>query len=189
MPNVLVGYSSDYGNTKRVAEAVAEGANNVHGTIVHLKPVDELSTDDLGWADGIILGTPVHMGSPEWRIKRFIDKVCGPVWMKDGLVGKVAAVFGTNSGYGNEGSGGELALLALLANFAELGCILVPLPKSTPGYRHAGIHWGPLARSLGEQMEQLGVTAEKLDAARHHGGNVARLTAALYGKQIFAKAR
>jgi NAD(P)H dehydrogenase (quinone) len=78
-------------------------------------------------------------------------------------------------------------MLALLNNFAELGMVMVPLPKITPGYPMGGLQWGPYGRSAGEHMEQTGVTEPRLEAAEYHGANVARVAAALAGKELFAK--
>ena len=127
------------------------------------------------------------MGSPDWRVKAFIDKVCSGLWMKDGMVGKVGAVFATGSGFGNTAGGAELTLLALLSNLAELGMVICPLPKSTPGYNLGGLQWGPWGRSAGENMEQTGLSDERTVAARNHGANVARLADALKGRTVFAK--
>jgi NAD(P)H dehydrogenase (quinone) len=99
----------------------------------------------------------------------------------------VGAVFATGGGFGNAGGGAELTMLALLNNFAELGMVMVPLPKITPGYPMGGLQWGPYGRSAGEHMEQTGVTEERLEAAKYHGANVARVATALAGKELFAK--
>ena len=186
MAKVLIAYATDWGSTKKAAEAVAEGARGVAGTQVTVKNVEEVAAEDLTGSDAVILGTPVHMGSPDWRVKKFIDQTCSAMWMKDAMVGKVGAVFATGSGFGNGGGGNELTLLALLSNFAELGMVLVPLPKNTPGYARGGTQWGPYGRSMGENMEQTGLADERLEAARHHGANVARLAAALAGRKVFA---
>lgn len=187
MTKVLIVYATDYGNTEKMAGAVAGGAMSVPGTQVEVKLAENVTEEDVVTSDAVIVGTPVHMGSPDWRVKKFIDTVCSPLWMKDSLVGKVSAVFTTGSGYGNSGGGCELTMLALLNNFAELGMIMVPLPKNTPGYSVGGLQWGPYARSAGENMEQTGVTQERLEAARHHGANVSRVTAVLKGHDLFAK--
>ncbi len=184
MAKILIAYATDWGSTKKAAEAVAEGARRVAGTQVTLKNVEEVSADDLAGSDAVILGTPVHMGSPDWRVKKFIDQTCSPLWMKDAMVGKVGAVFATGSGFGNGGGGNELTLLALLSNFAELGMLLVPLPKNTPGYALGGTQWGPYGRSMGEHLEQTGLADDRLEAARHHGANVARVAAALAGRSL-----
>lgn len=186
MAKVLVVYATDYGNTKKAAEAIAEGALSVTGTDVETKQVEDVTVSDLLASDAVIVGSPVHMGSLDWRIKKFIDTICSQVWMKDAMNGKVGAVFATGGGYGNAGGGGELTLLSLLTNFAELGMIIVPLPKNTPGYHLGGIQWGPWSRSAGEKMEQTGVSDDKLEVVRHHGANVARVAGFLKGKEIFS---
>jgi NAD(P)H dehydrogenase (quinone) len=185
MSKILIVYASDYGNTEKMANAIAEGAKKVPDTEVTVKKAEDVTADDLTANDGYIIGTPVHMGSIDWRVKKFIDTVCSGMWMKDALVGKVGGVFATGSGYGGAGGGCELTLLALLNNMAELGLILVPLPKKTPGYTVGGLHWGPYARSAGVNMEQTGVADESLEAARYHGVHVARVTAALKDTVIF----
>jgi NAD(P)H dehydrogenase (quinone) len=187
MTNVLIVYATDYGNTRKMAEAIASGAMSVPDTQVSVKLAEDVITDDLIASDAVIVGTPVHMGSPDWRVKKFIDTVCSRLWMKDSLIGKVGAVFATGSGYGNAGGGCELTMLAVLNNLAELGMVMVPLPKNTPGYHLAGMQWGPYGRSAGEKMEQTGVTDERLEAARHHGANVSRIASVLKGHDLFAK--
>lgn len=187
MTKVLIVYATDYGNTEKMAQAVASGVVSVPSTAVEVKFAEDVTGDDVITSDAVIVGSPVHMGSPDWRVKKFIDQVCGPFWVKDSLIGKVGAVFAMGGGYGNAGGGAELTMLALLNNFAELGMVMVPLPKNTPGYPLGGLQWGPYGRSMGEQMEQTGVTEERLEAAKHHGANVARVAAALAGKTLFAK--
>lgn len=186
MTKILVIYATDYGNTEKMARAIVSGASSVPDTDVTLKKVEEVIAGDLEGSDGIILGTPVHMGSPDWRIKKFIDTLCGGMWLKDRLVGKAGAVFATGSGYGGGGGGCELTMLALLTNFAELGMILVPLPRRTPGYPAGGLQWGPYGRSAGVNMEQDGIREESLEAARHHGANVARIAGLAKGQRLFA---
>lgn len=186
MATVLIVYATDYGNTKKMAESVAAGVESVNGSQAILKTAEEVTPEDLIGSDGIILGSPVHMGSPDWRIKKFIDTVCSRLWMKDKLVGKVAGVFASGGGYGNGGGGCEVTLIAMLNNIAELGMIIVPLPKNTPSYPLGGIQWGPYGRSMGVNQEQVGVSKESLEVAFHHGANIARAAIALKGNHIFA---
>lgn len=186
MSHVLIIYESDYGNTKKMAEAVAEGAESVPGTAVSVKKAGDVTADDMVKSDGVIIGTPVHMGSMDHRVKTFIDSICSKLWMQDQMIGKVGAVFTTGSGYGSAGGGTELTMLSLLNNMAELGMIMIPLPKKTEGYEYGGLQWGPYGRSAGIHMEQDGIKDESLTVARHHGANVARIAAALKGKDLFA---
>lgn len=184
MVKVVVVYATNYGSTRKVAEAVAAGVETVADVKALILQAEDVKADDLITSDAVIVGTPTHMGSPDWRIKQFIDQVCGELWMKDAMVGKVGAVFATASGFGSTGGGSELTMLTLLSNFAELGMILVPLPKNTPGYPKAGLHWGPCPRTGSEQLEPIGVSEDKLEVARHHGANVARVAMALKGTQV-----
>jgi len=185
MTKVLIVYATDYQNTFKMAEAVAAGVNSETNCAAVLKPAEQAGADDLADCQALILGTPVHMGSPDWRVKKFIDSVCSQAWMKNSMIGKVGGVFVSGSGYGNSGGGAEIAMLALLNNLAELGMILIPLPKSTPGYAEAGLQWGPCARTAGVNMEQVGVSKGALQAAHHHGANIARAAVALSNSGIF----
>ena len=186
MAKVLIVFATGYGSTKKMAEAMGKGAESVSGTEVRIKDVKETTQEDLLAADALVVGSPVHMGSIDWRVKKFIDEVCSPLWMEDKLVGKVGAVFVSGSGFGNAGGGCELTMLALLNNLAELGLVLVPLPKSTPGYAHGGLQWGPYGRAHAENLDPIGLAPEKLEVVTHHGIHVARLAAALKGADIFA---
>lgn len=186
MTQVLIVYASDYGGTKKMAEAVAEGVRSVSDCTAVLKEAEQASSEDLLASDALVLGSPVHMGAPDWRVKKFIDTVCSGAWMKDRVVGKVGAVFACGSGYGGAGGGCELTMLAMLNNIAELGLIIVPLPKSTPGYKIAGLQWGPYARAHDIDLNPVGVSDEQVEASRHHGANIARTATLLKGRNPFA---
>lgn len=187
MAKVLVIYASDYGNTKKAAEAVVEGVNSVQSATATLKAAEDITKDDMLAHDAYIMGSPVHMGCMDWRLKRFIDKVCSQLWMGDELVGRVGGVFTTGSGYGSSGGGCEITMLSMYNNFAELGLILIPLPKCTPGYKEGGLQWGPHARSAGPSMEQTGISKESLQVVHLHGANIARAALALKGKELFCR--
>jgi len=188
MVNVLIVYATDWGSTKKMAEAMAAGVSTVDGAEATVKTAEEATADDVTAADALVLGSPVHMGCMDWRVKRFIDKVCGGLWMQDKLVGRVGAVFVSGGGFGSAGGGCEIAMLSMMNNLAELGLLLVPLPKSTPGYPKGGLQWGPYGRSMTEDMQPIegGVPEERIEAARNHGANVARVAALAKGKTLFA---
>ncbi len=175
MTRILVLYATDYGATRAMAEAVLEGAASVEGVVALLRSAEEVTAEDMISSDGIVFGSPVHMGSMDWRVKKAIDAVCSGLWMRDALVGKVGAVFVTGGGFGGAGGGVELTMLAMLANLAELGMLIVTLPKNAPGYQNGGLHWGPYMRTGDEAGNPAGVNPESLELARHHGANVARV--------------
>ena len=118
MIKVLIVYATDYQNTLKMAQAVAAGIQSVPDCEAILKAAETATYDDLIAADAVILGSPVHMGSADWRIKKFIDSCCSAAWMKDAVIGKVGAVFATGSGFGNAGGGCELTMLGLLNNLS-----------------------------------------------------------------------
>ncbi len=185
MASVLVIYASDYENTKKMAETVADGARSVDDTKVTIKEAGDVSKDDMTGADAVIVGSPVHMGTPHWKVKKFIDEICSPLWMKDAMEGKVAAVFATGSGFGQAGGGAELTMVGMLNNFAELGMLMVPLPKSTDGYGEQGLQWGPYGRSMDVEFNPTGLSDDALKVARKHGANVARVVKQLGGAVTF----
>ncbi len=186
MTQILVIYESDYGSTKKMAEAAAEAINAVEDATAVLKKAEEVKAEDFVASDGVLVGTPVHMGSMDWRIKKMIDTVCGGLWMQDKLVGKVVGVFASGGGFGGGGCGAELTMVSLLNNFVELGMIIVPLPKNTENYKKGGLQWGPYGRSADENQKHHGVTDEVVALTGKHGVHVARAAQALKDKNIFS---
>lgn len=185
MAQVLVVYATDYGNTEKMANAVAEGINSVEGMNALVKKAEEATSEDLLASEGVIIGSPVHMASMDWRVKKFIDTVCSGLWMQDKMIGKVGGVFTSGGGFGGAGGGTEIAMLSILNNIAELGLLMVPLPKNTENYKKGGLQWGPYGRSADENMEHVGVTNAALSVAKKHGANVARAAALVSGQEIF----
>ena len=89
----IVVYESKYGNTKRVAEAIAEGMREVPGVEAVLNEVKEVELDKLTEFDAILVGSPNHMGSATKGIRKFID---GLGKLSPGV--KLGAVFDTYIG-------------------------------------------------------------------------------------------
>lgn len=187
MTKVLVVYTTSTGNTQRMAEAIASGAKSVEGTQVNLKQAQAATLDDVRACDALIMGSPMRHRTADSRIKKFIEDVCEVLWLTDEMVGKVGGVFTVGGGYGDCGAGCELAQLGMLGAFAAGGMIIVTLPKTTPGFQVAGMHWGVHGRSGGAAMEPIGITEEMMQAGWHHGANIARVAAALQGKDLLAR--
>jgi NAD(P)H dehydrogenase (quinone) len=186
MTRILVTYASDYGNTEKMAQAVAEGVAAVEGAEAMVKKAEEVSVEDMERCEGVVFGSPVHMGSMDWRMKKMIDTVCSGLWMQDKMNGKVAGVFASGSGFGNAGGGCEMTMLSMLNNIAELGMLIVPLPKMTGEYKNGGLHWGPYGRSATIDMEHQSVSDEVLAVTRQHGTHIARAAKALKDTTIFS---
>lgn len=170
--HILVVVASATGRTARMADAVAEGACEGEARVV-LRPAEQATNEDLVAADGVILGSSVHMGGIAASMRSFIERAA-PLWLEGRLIGKTGAAFVT-AGLGARG-GGELALLSLLANLAEQGMILIPMHNRLAGFRDAGCHWGPVAWT-NPREGHAGPTPRHLEAARAHGRYVAECTA------------
>lgn len=186
MVDILVVYTTSLGNTQKMATAVADGIRSVESVNIVMKTASEATQDDVRDCDALLVGTPIRHRTADARIKKFIEETLEKLWLTDDMVGKVGGVFSVGGGYGNMGAGCELAQLGILSAMAACGMVLVTLPKTTPGFDVAGMHWGPNGRSGGLKMEPIGVTTEMLDAAYHHGANVARVAVALTGKELMA---
>ncbi|MFN9938251.1 MAG: flavodoxin domain-containing protein, partial [bacterium] len=65
MTLVIVAFHSGYGHTRRLAEAVRDGAAGLGGVdarLLDVTAVDEAGWADLGRADAIVFGAPTYMG-------------------------------------------------------------------------------------------------------------------------------
>lgn len=118
MVEVLVIYTT-YGNTKKMALAVEKGIKQVAGVKAVLPLAEEVTKEEILHAAALVVGTPVHMGSMDWRVKKFIDDICRANWMKDLMVGKVGAVFASGGGFGSADVGCELTMLSILTNLSR----------------------------------------------------------------------
>lgn len=110
---IAIVYFSGYGHTRRMAEAVAQGAG---ATLVGVDAEGNLP--DSGWAtlaaaDAIVFGAPTYMGSVPWQFKKFIDAT-SRIWYTQGWKDKLAAGF-TNSASMN---GDKLSTLHYLFTLA-----------------------------------------------------------------------
>jgi len=101
MPQTTVGiaFTSGYGHTRELANAVAAGVESVLGTTVEM--IDIATVTDADWqtldsCDAIIFGTPTYMGSASGAFHAFAEATAGR-WMTRAWQDKIAAGF-TNSG-------------------------------------------------------------------------------------------
>ncbi len=92
---ITVLYDSRTGNTRKVAEAIAQGVKNVPGTLVEVKSVLESSIEDAVEADGFALGSPSHFGIMSGRVLTFLTELYSS---RERIAGKPVAVFTTGAG-------------------------------------------------------------------------------------------
>ncbi|MFX1262112.1 MAG: flavodoxin family protein [Promethearchaeota archaeon] len=98
MTKTIIIYESIYGNTKKVADAIAEGIREsgaIDCTVVKTGEVHH--TDDLAKFDAILFGSPNHNQEPSRNMLKFIERAS----IVD-LDTKMGAAFDTYTG-GNKG--------------------------------------------------------------------------------------
>ena len=115
LPNITtaVVFHSGYGHTKRLAEAVAEGAAASLIAIDAEGNIPETEWEALNAADAIIFGSPTYMGGPSWQFKKFADASSKP-WFEEKWKNKIFGGF-TNSSSINGDKLNTLQYFVLLA--------------------------------------------------------------------------
>ena len=182
---IAIVYHSGYGHTKRQAEAVKSGVEQVEGAEALLLTVEEAQTrwEDLNSSEAIIFGAPTYMGSASAGFKVFQDATSRAVLAKGfAWKDKIAAGF-TNSG---ARSGDKLATLIQIALFAAqhgmhwVNLDLPPANNSTKGseqdLNRLGFWPGAGAQSNADQGPDVAPSEADLATARHLGQRVARTT-------------
>lgn len=146
MTKVLVLYYSMYGHVETMANAVAEGARSVEGTVVAIKRVPDLvpeevarkagakldqaapiaTVDELPSYDAIVFGTPTRFGNMCAQMRNFLDQT-GRLWLIGGLVGKVGSVFTSTA---TQHGGQETTITSFHSTLLHHGMIVVGVPYS-----------------------------------------------------------
>jgi NAD(P)H dehydrogenase (quinone) len=67
---VIIVYESKYGNTKLVAEKIAEGMREVEGTETVINEVKQVDLKKVPDYDAILVGSPNYIGGPTGDIKK-----------------------------------------------------------------------------------------------------------------------
>jgi menaquinone-dependent protoporphyrinogen IX oxidase len=80
MKGIIV-YDTSYGNTKKIAETIAETLkeSGIEVGLFYVKDVKKLSAKDY---DFFVLGSPTKFGTMSFAIKFFLGKVKSEEWMK-----------------------------------------------------------------------------------------------------------
>lgn len=98
MKKLAVIYHSAHGHTEHIAKHVAEGAQSVPDTEVHVVSAEALTLmpNDLLEFDGFLFGSPTYLGGVSGTFKTFMDST-GGLWRTQQLKGKLAAGFTVSS--------------------------------------------------------------------------------------------
>ena len=135
--SIAVIYHSNYGHTKRVAEAIAIGARQqLPESQVQAVDVHEVDWDFVDQADLLVFGSAVYMGSVPAGFKTFMDET-SKRWYNREWEGKWAAGFANSGGL----SGDKLAVLQQICLFAmQHGMLWSGLPLMSTGHSAADLN-------------------------------------------------
>ncbi len=158
---VLILYFSKGGNTKKLAEGIAKGVEEVEGVKALLKHTGEVTKDDFLDSNGVIAGSPVYFGIMAAELKKIFDEFIG---VRKRMEGKVGAAFATS---GDPSGGKETTMISIIQAMLIYGMIIVGDPMSATG--HYGV---ACAGAPDERTRENGI---KL------GRRVAELTKRLHG--------
>jgi NAD(P)H dehydrogenase (quinone) len=160
MAKGIVIYHSRSGNTKKMAEIVAEGMNEA-GLPTECKPVSGVKAEDLLDYDAIVVGSPTYYGHMAGPIKQLFDDT---VSFHGKLDGKVGAAFTSSA---NIGGGNETTIMGIIEAMLIAGLVVQGDPK--------GDHYGPV--SIGKPDERV------RRQCKRRGQRIAELTTKLANGQ------
>jgi NAD(P)H dehydrogenase (quinone) len=199
---MLVVYYSLYGHVHQMAQAIAEGGQEISGAEVVLRRVPETlpnevlekmgaleaqkslsnvpicTVEELTSADAILFGTPTRFGNMCGQMRQFLDAT-GQLWAKGALVGKVGSVFASSA---TQHGGQESTILSFHTTLLHHGMVVVGLPYAFEGQMRidevtGGSPYGSstIAGGKGERMP----SENELAAARFQGKHVAEIATKL----------
>ena len=174
----VIVYHSGYGHTKRMAEAVAKGADASLIAIDAEGNIPEDGWETLNAADAIVFGSPTYMGGPSWQFKKFADASSKP-WFEEKWKNKIFGGF-TNSASINGDKLNTLQYFVLLAG--QHGGVWVSLAMKPANVKASkrddpnrmGSYIAPMAQSDADAAP--GEMSEgDLETARLYGVRVAKI--------------
>ena len=97
MKRAIIVYESVYGNTKKIAESIAQGLMASGDVECMIAKTGEIHTDEICDYDAILFGCPNHNQAPALNMMKFLERAA-IVHVK----GKIGGIFDTYTG-GNKG--------------------------------------------------------------------------------------
>ncbi|RKY36301.1 MAG: flavodoxin family protein [Candidatus Omnitrophota bacterium] len=130
MAKAVVIYYSRTGNTKHMAEVIADAIQK-EGVECDLKSTSEIDASKFLNYDAIIIGSPTYYGTMAAEIKALLDE---SVNFHGRLDGKIGGAFSSSA---NVGGGNETTVLDIINAMLIHGMIIQGDPK--------GDHYGPVS--------------------------------------------
>ena len=125
---VLVLYFSKSGNTRKLAEAIALGVEDVDGVECVMRKTDEVTKDNFVEAQGIIAGSPVYFGVMAAELKKVFDDFVG---VRKKMDGKIGAAFTTS---GDPTGGKETTMMSIIQALLIYGMVITGDPMDATGH-------------------------------------------------------
>lgn len=181
-PIIAIVYHSGYGHTKKLAEAVFAGVQDVSDARGLLISVDEVENhwEELDQATAIIFGAPTYMGSISSSFWSFAEKT-SKKWSEQKWKDKLAAGF-INSG---SQSGDKLQSLHALFNFSQqhgmiwVGLGLLPGNATSKGsvkdLNRLGAFGGAFSQSNSDEGPEMAPPESDKLTGKHLGRRVAEM--------------
>ncbi len=157
-------YFSKTGNTKKMAECIAEGMRTAPGVEAKAFPIEAIDEAFIKESKCVVLGTPVYLASMAGQVKTWLDTAA----LKLGLAGKIAGAFATEDYLHG---GGDLAIQSIISHMMVLGMLAY-----SGGGAHGKpvIHLGPVA--MKDRMDECAETFAL------YGQRMAGKTAEIFGR-------
>jgi NAD(P)H dehydrogenase (quinone) len=155
MHKVSIIYHSETGNTKKMAELVADGVRKA-GCEAMIMTVNAPNIEYIEQSEAVLFGSPTYYGTTSWQMKRLMDTI------SVNLVGKLGAPFASANWKG--GGGYEFTEFTLIAGMLIRGMIVYTGGVTGPVPTHFGAVSAKSPEGFdAERCEQLGVNvAEKV---------------------------
>lgn len=128
MKHILLVYHSRSGTTKCLTDAVIKGVLQEENILLRVKTATQAHTDDIKWADALLLGSPENFGTMAGLIKDFFDRTFYP-----------AQELSNNQSYalfisaGNDGSGAAREIDRILCGYPMQKALEPVIVKGQPG--------------------------------------------------------
>ena len=152
---ILILYFSKGGNTRKLAEAIADGVESVDGCQAVLRTTGQVTKEDFTAAEGVIAGSPVYFGTMAADLKRVFD---GFVSTRKKMEGKIGAAFSTS---GDPSGGKETTIMSIIQALLIYGMIIAGDPMSATGHFGTSCMGAPDAndaengRKLGRRVAEI----------------------------------
>ena len=178
MKKLALIYHSAHGHTEHIARHIAEAADRVPQTEVHVLKAEDVTRapEALAAYDGLILGSPTYLGGVSGPFKTFMDST-GAMWRRQTLKGKLATGFTVSSLPAGDK---QSTLLSMWIFSMQHGMIWVGNPVMPE--QHGGVPYEQAANRLGSWSGLMAQAGHAAPADAFAGGDLK--TAQMFGSHF-----